>query len=258
MENKTCEVCGRTLTGKQTRACSIRCRNSIAGQVSVKRYKPIDRDWLAHQYLLPPDGLGRSTNDIGSELGFTGTRIQQVVSEYGLRQDTSMRLRYFRKTQPSRKLKCPDVSLLARLYAMPPYGEGITCEQIATEMNVSRTLVDRWLRDEGLQDGFGERHSKRMSGEGNPAYCGGNSQGYVRRRMAKRSPKICGWCGDTETKNICVHHIDHDRGNNTDDNLMWLCRKCNTLEGQMWPLQQSGRMTVEHTRNKIVLIFTEA
>lgn len=257
MSNKTCVVCGEPLSGKQTRTCSIRCRNVVAGRVGTPRLAKIDREWLKAQYLLPPDGLGRSTADIGHELGFTNVRIQQVIAEYGFRQDTKMRIRYFRKLQPSRKIPCPDIPKLVSLYSTPPEGRGMNQGQVGKEMGVSRPTVERWLRELGIHQEFGERHSQRMSNEGNPAYRGGNSQSYVVRWLAKVSPKVCAWCGNNKT--VQVHHINHDRSNNTRDNLMWLCRNCNTLEGHLNALIERGFATCDLdqaiTENKLVIVF---
>ena len=256
--NKKCEVCGNPLSGKQKRVCSIRCRNVIAGRVSGAKAKviKIDRAWLASQYLLPPDGLGRTNADIGNELSLSSVRIQQIVKEYGLRQDSRIRNSYFRKTQPSkRKIECPSISKLTSLYLMPPEGEGKSTDDMARDFDVSRPVVERWLRECGIHEKFSTRHSKRMSDNGNPAYTNGNSQKYVARRLAKEIPKVCGWCR-TKT-NVQIHHINHDRGNNKSPNLMWLCGDCNRLEANLWCLCKSRRATYTKTNSGLIIEFKE-
>lgn len=51
------------------------------------------------------------------------------------------------------------------------------------------------------------------------------------RKLMKRhkiSP-ICSHCQIADTRVLIVHHIDHNRINNTITNLMWLCRNCHYL-----------------------------
>ncbi|MBL8031006.1 MAG: HNH endonuclease [Candidatus Doudnabacteria bacterium] len=40
---------------------------------------------------------------------------------------------------------------------------------------------------------------------------------------------VCVTCKITDTRVLIVHHLDHDRTNNTISNLRWLCRNCHYL-----------------------------
>jgi 5-methylcytosine-specific restriction endonuclease McrA len=83
------------------------------------------------------------------------------------------------------------------------------------------------------------RHSKRMSGNGNPAWKGGTAQNYQVRTMRMSDiVQQCTWCGRTD--GVQVHHIDHDTSNGAPENLIWLCHNCNVVEANLWNLEQKG------------------
>jgi 5-methylcytosine-specific restriction endonuclease McrA len=46
----------------------------------------------------------------------------------------------------------------------------------------------------------------------------------IRLKILKRDRYICGICGRYGNQ---VHHIDYNKKNNNEDNLMCSCRKCN-------------------------------
>ena len=78
--------------------------------------------------------------------------------------------------------------------------------------------------------------SEQRIGKLNPAYKHGQSnsakkyQGtfprYLKEQVLKRDNFTCIHC--TDTKNLVVHHIDHDPLNNDIDNLETHCRSCHT------------------------------
>lgn len=51
------------------------------------------------------------------------------------------------------------------------------------------------------------------------------------RAMLKRTGMVqqCGWCKTTDTRILAAHHLDHDRKNNSKENLRWLCHSCHWL-----------------------------
>ena len=77
---------------------------------------------------------------------------------------------------------------------------------------------------------FREIRKKAMKGENNPRWNGGNSQypnhaelKRIRIEILKRTKGRCEICGKIAK---IVHHIDGDKGNQSIDNLMALCRNC--------------------------------
>jgi len=214
-----------------------------------------DKSWLAIEYLLPPDGKGRACHDIASELGVSKDVVQRWIRELGINQDAHLRQRFAcMKDNPMLALDPPDENELARLYYLPPNGEGLSLDGLAEHFRVSRPTVQRWLDLVGIHEPFLERHSKRMSGEGNPAYTNGNSQRYVGRQLVAAKEKVCDWCGTSEK--VEIHHMDHDRTNNDLDNLTWLCGHCNKLEAHLWHLVQNQRATYQVIQDETAIKLT--
>ncbi len=109
------------------------------------------------------------------------------------------------------------------------------------------------IKPKSLRDA---NHSKRMSGEGNPAWNGGTASNYHARLLRKARPdKRCAWCGATE--NVEMHHKDHNRQNGSLENLEWLCYSCNHLEAYLNKLKKDGRAEalIEPDKGQIVVTF---
>jgi len=69
---------------------------------------------------------------------------------------------------------------------------------------------------------------------------------FMRRRLElKEELQACQRCAkdltDASRYEWCVHHIDHDRTNNTDDNFELLCKSCHQTEHQK--RDKNGRYT---------------
>jgi len=52
--------------------------------------------------------------------------------------------------------------------------------------------------------------------------------GVKKNRIKLRDDYTCQSCGETEKSKLCVHHIDYDKMNSNDENLITLCRVCNS------------------------------
>lgn len=72
-------------------------------------------------------------------------------------------------------------------------------------------------------------HHDNGQGEQNSNWKGGVSQGYYDRRVQKT---CCEWCGHRET--LEVHHVNEDRSDNRDQNLVVLCRNCHRKAHYGW------------------------
>jgi len=82
-------------------------------------------------------------------------------------------------------------------------------------------------------------HSTRMIGTSNPNYVDGNGSSRhpvefnkrLKRKIRERDGYFCQLCGTREEdygKNLDVHHIDYDKTNNSEDNLIALCNSCHS------------------------------
>jgi hypothetical protein len=184
--------------------------------------------------------------------------VQRWVRKTGMRQDTKQRRVFWLKGVRTWGFNLPPKDELARLYLSSPFGEGKPLEALCQHYGVSMPTIRSWLNKYALTQEFSERHSQRMSGEGNPAYTNGDSQKYVKRQLGTVKPVVCDWCGTTEK--VEIHHINHDRKNNSLANLTWLCNHCNKLEAHLWHLVREGRATYEviQHESKIELTITFA
>lgn len=70
----------------------------------------------------------------------------------------------------------------------------------------------------------------------NQLYIGKNHANYVDGKSSYRSvlarhgvKKFCRLCKTKDARVIAVHHIDHNRKNNTVENLTYLCHNCHHL-----------------------------
>jgi len=251
-----CEICSRELTGKQQRFCSTRCRNVSAGQIKKRRYQLPERDVLAQLYLLPPVGEGLSLNEIGKMYGVSDVTAGSWIKEHNLIQDAKTRLSHFAITHPKPRIPVPAKPELEALYRMPPEGEGLSQSQVAERYSVERQTARRWLQEYGLLELHSKRHSKRMNGAMNPAYQDGSSRHYHKNVLLRSGQEqVCKWCG--ATKQIQVHHINHDTTDGNPDNLAWLCGYCNRLEAQLWALIQTNRVSVTWEGKTLKIEFKE-
>ena len=213
------------------------------------------KEWLEQEWLLPPRGKGRGSPDIARELNVDKSVVLRWIKRYGISEPASVRQSAHRTGKATWSKEKPAKDEIARLYLMPPSGNGKSLSELAKHYEVTVTTVRRWIKFYDLTQPFVWRHSQRMSGSGNPAYTNGNAQHYVAKKLAKAKPKICEWCGTGI--NVQIHHIDHNRQHNENDNLMWLCGACNRLEANIWILYKSNRATFEHVDNQVIITFKE-
>jgi hypothetical protein len=78
--------------------------------------------------------------------------------------------------------------------------------------------------------------SKKMRGEGSPFWNGGKFKDLypkdfkiIKRKIRKRDNNTCRECGISANEtgySMCVHHIDYDKNNLNQKNLICLCRRC--------------------------------
>ncbi len=79
-----------------------------------------------------------------------------------------------------------------------------------------------------------KRISKALAGEKHYNWCGGLSRKHysykfnksLKEKIKKRDKYICQECEDKN--DLTIHHIDYNKKNCEESNLITLCRKCNT------------------------------
>lgn len=90
--------------------------------------------------------------------------------------------------------------------------------------------ISQALATSPARHALNERMKTERLGENNPAYKGGckylyvsaPAQNEIRDRIRVRDNRTCVVCNE---KGWCVHHIDHNVDNWSDDNLITLCNK---------------------------------
>lgn len=101
-------------------------------------------------------------------------------------------------------------------------------------------------------------HSKEMDGAGNSNWLGGITSGEygiefnkkLKQEIRKRDNYVCRLCGLEDHSNftgngygLCVHHIDYDKLNNDESNLISLCNHCHgktNYNREKWKLKLSN------------------
>lgn len=213
-----------------------------------------EKSWLEHQWYLPPKGLGKSDQQIADELNVSYMTVANWRKKYEISEPANLRNVYHRTGNGISRKPIPEKEWLKSQYLKEPNGLGKTLDEIAAECEVARDTVRRWLEIYGISEDHSYRHSKRMSGEGNPAYKSGASRTYHKHTLQQVSKPVCEWCGSRER--VQVHHRDHDITNGELSNLGWLCQHCNLIEAHLYGLIEKGHATaIIEPRKRIVIKF---
>lgn len=225
---------------------------------NATRWNKPDREWLEYQHYV----LGKTLGYIGKE---TGASVDTVQYWKKVLEIDWKHLVVPGEIHPPFKVGMGDKQGSARFYGVTKawlereYTKlEKSANRIAGENETTTLAVMSWLRRHEVSlrtvEELGQRHSRRMSGSGNPAWVGGTAQRYQTRLLADSDqPKQCVWCGTTEK--LQTHHIDHDRDNGDLSNLVWLCGPCNRLESHAWTLQKLGRATFHYEDKRLVVQF---
>lgn len=87
-------------------------------------------------------------------------------------------------------------------------------------------------------------------GENNHNWSGYKAEYSYTRIIRKENMKECYFCGSKE--NLCRHHIDKNRSNNTKDNLMVVCRSCHAkLHGLITNITSRSKTSLIQGKSKM-------
>jgi len=109
-------------------------------------------------------------------------------------------------------------------------GRGVTCSKKCYYSHRSNLMKDK---------SFNPSYRVDFSGENNPNWRGGISQKEypwnfnvkLKERIRKRDNFTCQLCGCPEKESkrkLDIHHIDYNKENLSETNLVTLCRSCNS------------------------------
>ena len=205
---------------------------------------------ITNEWLLYHMKLGKTATQIGNIIGAEPSTINKWIQDRKLRQ-----------VEPS-----SDGSPIKVVQGKRVRWVGITKEwlyhhhiklnkstkQMADEFRCTQATIWRWLNKFDIHKSQ-EQLGKNHQGKNNPWWRGGKSQYHKKFLERSGKPMICDWCGTS--KDIQLHHIDHNRENSNIENLTWLCGYCNRLESNIWALQQHNRATFTIDSKKLVIDF---
>lgn len=161
------------------------------------------------------------------------------------------------KTRLLSSIKKPILLVKKQLKIVNLYIRGVSAPLIAKKYNVVKSTIYRILRKHRIKIKSNseshkgipcpierkEKYKKLFKGKGNPNWRGGlDKEGYpyyfsdeLKYKIRERDNFTCQYCNLKEknhfhgNKNVklTVHHIDYNKQNCKEDNLMALCTKCN-------------------------------
>lgn len=105
-----------------------------------------------------------------------------------------------------------DLSIKDRLYVLDSYDKN-------NLKNRKYSLTNK--KQNNLHNSYGSRHGFPY-GKDNPGYIDGSHSKY--KSFKSKNNKICAYCDSI--RNIEIHHIDGNRNNNEEENLINLCSSC--------------------------------
>ena len=118
-----------------------------------------------------------------------------------------------------------------------------TCNNPLCQKEMSRRNTAAYRLRKAEREGYTDRvgigkGGGQPKGEESPSYKTGIKYFHDVSKIIKETRRYCETCGkdlrDADRYHWCVHHIDHDRSNNQDDNFKLLCKRCHQIEHECW------------------------
>lgn len=87
--------------------------------------------------------------------------------------------------------------------------------------------------------GIGSGNSPTNRGTSHPNYKNGiGMYKKIRNLLLAKQGNVCARCetpiDSTKPHSFCGHHKDHDRTNNSQDNIEVICKRCHQIEHECW------------------------
>jgi len=190
-----------------------------------------NKEWLEYHYTT----LGKSAYQIAGDVGAgeSGEIVRRWLEEEGL----EVR-KYYHES--------PDAEQLKSLYIEAD----LTMAEIAYEYGVDPGTVLSWL----ITAEIPRRPISHRPGRGRSV------SAAKRYLLASKVPLKCIWCGVGEQFHLGhkgvlqLHHRDHDRENNAQENLCWMCYTCHQLESRLWHAEKEGKISFELVGDRQLLV----
>lgn len=110
-----------------------------------------------------------------------------------------------------------------------------TCAKVKAK-EVSTNSCNAYRKRAGVKLGVGKGGANKV-GKDNPRYTTGVGVYLKAKKTMHTTVRFCNRCGadllNVHWSKRCVHHIDHNRGNNEPSNFELLCKRCHQLEHEV-------------------------
>jgi len=204
-----------------------------------------DREWLEYQYGT----LDKAPSLIAAEIGAWTCTVRNWMRESGVT-ETSPTGCPLKKRNASGKV----------LWVHPSrewlYDQHVTQKKSLNEISGAQGVgwysLEEWFREAGI-----EVRNSRL-GENSPGWKGGRSRGYGKRTLRRAGvPEKCAWCGQgwEGAYSLHLHHKNHRKRDNAQENLMWLCQSCNLLEARLWHMLKKDKIDLKCENRTMVIRF---
>lgn len=174
----------------------------------LERYK--DRDWLYDQYIIQR----KTGKSIGKSIGKSESVIYLWLKKYNIPRRNGVEIRTGYKT--TEETKRNQSIAQKKIGNKPPNRKGfIMPEEHKQKISAANQgiLYEDWDGYVSFEP-YGEEFNDSL-----------------REKIRKRDNYTCQECGKTQEKlgrKLAVHHIDYDKTNNDEDNLISLCHSCHS------------------------------
>jgi len=204
---------------------------------------PVSKEYLETEYY----NKGKTLVEIGKACGISKYRIQRAMRRHGIPRrpagirrvleavltEDLLRREYWEYnkslTEIAVMFDIDAVTVLSRMQAF-----GIPRRPFSEANKAQWTEEKRREKSQELQGLWQtQEYRNRMSGPNSPVWNGGTSNhpypfefdAALKRRIRKRDNYTCAVCRMSAKS---VHHIDYDKHNLDEDNLITLCRHCHS------------------------------
>ena len=229
--------CDNIVKGQNRRCCSCSKKGEYNGMYNYNKYN-ISKQFLIKEYRKNKKSMLKVSNILGCDL----KTIEYWLKKYNISIRTL--------SESSKGLNKIKKYNITKEYLIQEYSKNKKSPTlIAKRLNCSRQVIC----DRLFQYNISRRTiSEANSGKNNGGYINGKGKepyplkfnNKLKEQIRKRDNYICQKCGITEEEHLsvygkvlAVHHIDYNKKNCNDDNLITLCGECNNrvnVNRQYW------------------------
>ena len=200
----------------------------------------------------------KSSVDIAKKINCSSTTIQKYLNEYNIPTRTPSNAQLdkskgknnpmygrtgkhnpnWKSNKAKERQKCHCINCNKPITFRTYYYRGKRCSSCATK-NAWKTFPEKFEQSLRTLKNFDRSKLPKMNGSKNPNWKGGISKGLysqdwteqLKEQIRQRDNYTCQLCDKTQKqsgKTLNVHHIDYDKKNCSEENLISLCKVCHT------------------------------